>query len=344
LTLAQTTDAGRSWSAQPLPAELVAAADRRVNGQTAYVAEQGGLNVYFANRSDGWIYGELGVARGHPEYVALVATLWSTHNGGRSWQRQSLSGIGHVNSILDIDSSHGAVYLLETNGNDYGVTITSSPVSVDRWRVVDVLSRSGPAGGSEESGAFVLHGRAGWAVAGNDRGTIGASRLTSAGRWVTWTPPCAGIGGSFSIPAASTSSDLAAACLIGGYGGYIAKPAPAGEKLGSSWLYLSRNGGVTFSPGPELAATYASVEVLASPAPNVILIGRDTASSAELLASFDGGAHWNVVDQGQPAYSQPFEFQFTNPSEGVGLLQPASGRARLIITHDGGHHWATVAF
>ncbi len=171
---------------------------------------------------------------------------------------------------------------------------------------------------------------------GNDRGTSASARLAPDGQWVSWTPPCASVGGSFAIPAASTPRDLVAVCVMGGF----ASPPPAGRAEGSSWLYFSNNGGSTFYSGPELGRSGDFFGgVLASPRPGVILIGHGVANGQDLIASSDGGVRWSVVYRGQLLF-----LGFTSPSQGVGIVQSSSSANTMIMTVDGGHHWASVKF
>jgi hypothetical protein len=324
-----------------LPASLVAAADRRVDGVVADRYEDGGLNVRFADRENGWIYGGLAVpARlSGVSYAAIEAVLWSTHDGGVSWQREALSGLGLEGSIFDLEAADGTAYLMESSAAS-GVTVKSSPVALDRWRVTNTVRLGSPAGGGGQSGAFVLQGSSGWLVAGNDRGTTGSARLENDGRWVAWTPPCAFVGHSFAIPAASTTRDLVAVCVIGGFAYPLSKSAPRGAKLGSLWLYFSSDGGGAFDAGPELASSdFASYGVLASPAPGTLLIGHSVANQQDLIESFDRGRHWTVVYP-----SEPFFLAFTNPRQGFAIVGTPGAATTLIMSLDGGRHWARVSF
>jgi hypothetical protein len=324
-----------------LPASLIAAADRKVDGVAADRYGGGGLNVRFADQKNGWIYGGLAVParQSGMSYVAIKAVLWSTHDGGLSWRAQPLSGLGGEDSIFDLEAAAGAAYVMETNAA-YGVTVKSSPVTLNSWRVSNAVRLGSPAGGGEQSGAFVLQGSSGWLVEGNDRGTTGSARLDTHGNWVAWTPPCASVGHSFAIPAASTPSNLVAVCVMGGFAYGLSKSAPRGAKLGSSWLYFSKDGGTTFAAGPELASSaYASYGVLASPTPHTVLIGRSTGNRQDLIASFDGGLHCTVVYHGEPSF-----VGFTSPRQGVAIVSAANASTTLIMTFDGGHHWAQVAF
>lgn len=338
LGLRETTDAGRSWVVRPLPGSSVAAADRKVNGfQALDECCGGGLNVRFANPLDGWIYGGLLVPS---QFQGTTApALWSTHDGGLTWEQERLpSGLSNTGSVFDLEAAAGSVYLM---GRDktYGVTVESSPVARDSWHHANAVALGNPAGGGEQSGAFVLQGTRGWLVEGNDRGTTGSAQLASNGEWVSWSPPCASVGNSFAIPAASTPSNLVAVCVMGGFAEGLSKSAPPGATIGSSWLYFSSNGGNSFQAGPELGPMGESFAgVLASPVPGAILIGR-AYPGQDLIASFDGGRHWAVVYRGELSY-----LGFTSPLQGVGIVQSTSATTTMIMTFDGGHHWAPVTF
>jgi len=231
---------------------------------------------------------------------------------------------------------------MASNGR-HGVSVESSPVGSDAWQPAGAPHLGDPAGGGEQSGAFVLQGGAGWLVEGNDRGTTGSARL-DAGRWVAWTPPCAAVGHSFAIPAASSARDLVAVCVMGGFAYSLSPAAPRGATLGSSWLYVSDDGGASFHAGPELArngtgSAAATGGPIASPAVGVVFLGRlDSNGRANLIASFDGGAHWSVAYPGEPTF-----IGFTSPEQGVAIMASTSGATTLVMTFDGGRHWARVA-
>ncbi len=339
LALRETTDAGRSWSPRPLPAALVAAADRHVGDLEADCCEAG-LNVRFADPQDGWIFGGLVEPSSYGGSVRPV--LWSTHDGGLTWREQRLPGLSTEGSIFDLEAAAGRVYFMaqETTG---GAILESSPVTGDDWRAA--LGLGTPAGGAQPSGTIVLAGSTGWLVEGNDRGTAASARLDGRGQWVGWAPPCVSVGNSFAVPAVSTPSDLVAVCVMGGFAYPLSKAAPPGAALGSSWLYFSDNGGQTFAAGPELGPRQDVFGgVLASPAPGVILLSRSyfgngDVNEQDLRASFDGGHHWTVVYEGQFLY-----LGFTSPSQGVGIVQLSPSTTGMIMTFDGGHHWVPVRF
>ena len=165
------------------------------------------------------------------------------------------------------------------------------------------------------------------------------------GHWLRWTPPCAAVGHSFAVPAAPDARDLVAVCVMGGFAYPLSRSAPPGAKLGSSWLYLSADGGASFRAGPELArngfgAGAAAGGPIASPVPSTILLGRiHGAARWQLIASFDRGLHWSVVANGEPLF-----IGFTSPGQGVAIMRAANGITSMLMSYDGGRHWAPAGF
>ena len=343
--LEATTDDGRTWSAQRLPAALLAAADRRYPGPSAQYAVAS-LNVRFADGRDGWIYGGVPVRsrQSGVTFYRLQAILWSTHDGGLHWAQQQLRGLGEQDLVFDLEAAHGTAWLMTSNTRN-DVSVKRTPVGRDDWTVVDTPLLVSPAGGAQQSGSFVFADGAGWLVEGNDRGTTGSARLTD-GRWVSWTPPCASVGHSFATPAAADPRDLVAVCVMGGFAYGLSPSAPPGATVGSSWLYFSRNGGAPFEAGPELGTRdfgdpAATGGPIASPGADTILLGRIDAKTgrADLTASFDRGRHWTSIAAGLPVF-----IGFTSPSQGVAILQSRSATTTMLMSYDGGHHWAPVSF
>lgn len=333
LDLRKTVDGGRSWSAQPLPAALVSAADRWPEGNFSAGTA---LNVRFADPRDGWIFGF--VRAQTSTGIQVRATVWATHDGGRSWAPVSAAGLSSpYSAVLDLEAGAGSVYMLLQVGDT--VKLLSSNPGGTTWTTVQTPRFGLPAGGSNLEGAIVLQGGRGWVVVGNDRGTTGSARLTG-GRWQAWSPPCADVGGTLAFPAASGAGYLAAVCVMGGFASPLSRFAPSGATIGSSWLYQSTDAGTTFSPVVQLGKLGQFVGgVVASPAPGAVLLSRSSAHQQQLLATFDGGTKWSDVYNGTFSY-----LGFTSPLQGVAIAGTPAGRTAMIMTHDGGRDWQKVSF
>ncbi len=341
LALRQTADGGRTWSVATLPQGLLGQVDRRVDGYPELSAGPG-VTVRFADLRDGWIFG--GVALNGTER----AVLWSTHDAGRTWRNiSSLPAMTAQAPIFDLEAARGTVYALgqSSSTTQIGAVLASSPVRVDAWHKMATPQLGFPAGGANPTGSIVLQGGRGWLVEGNDRGTTGSARLLPDGQWVGWSSPCKSVGDSYAVPAAANGSVLYAECQMGGYASALSPAAPKGAAIGSYWLYESTDGGVHFRPVSQLGAGYPNagpqappIVLAATSAPGCLFGDR----GGRLLASFDGGYHWQAVYQGNVPY-----VGFTSPSQGVAITQASqsfSGPLSLAITRDGGHHWQQVRF
>jgi len=255
------------------------------------------MSVRFANGNDGWIFGSLET----PPKVSdepmgtFVSILWSTHDGGRAWSPQPQTWIYRQGTFLDLEATAKTVYVMSLN-KTFNVTVESSLVGADYWRVSKSQKLFIPAGGGFLSGAFVFSGSHGWLVEGNDRGVSGSAELTSSGQWAPWTPPCYTVGNSLAPLVASTPTRLFTECQMGGFASQLSKTAPHGAPLGSTWLYESKNAGRTFTAVKELGLYDEFFgTVIASPSPNSILITEGHSQIDRLLATFDAGRHWSVV-------------------------------------------------
>ncbi len=86
--------------------------------------------------------------------------------------------------------------------------------------------------------------------------------------------------------------------------------------------------------------------MLASPASGIVLLSRayfgnggGNEQDLQTQASFDGGHPWTMVYRGELSY-----LGFTSPAQGVGIVQSSKATTAMIMTFDGGHHWAPVSF
>ncbi len=327
LALARTTNAGQTWTAAAAPPATLSGS----------APGGSGLSVRFADPTDGWIV------------VSNPTRLWSTHNGGASWQQIQPPGLVGGATVLALEASGGEVWMAVIFPNVPTVQMEGSPVGSDAWR--DINTGLSIGAGPVPSAQLLLHGTSGWLLE-NDRTVIGGLRLTgagagaaaaaaaatgaagdaAAGAWVPWTPPCTTANGSASL-AASSATDLVALCQEGMWG--PAGNLPAGAAIPSVWLFRSSDGGATFQSVGTVPGDLTDLSV-ASPAPaTIVQAGEQSGSLAAagvLSASFNGGLTWQTVYQvaGVQAWS---DLGFTTLTQGVVIGATATG---IDVLHDPG--------
>ena len=312
LAVAHTTDGGITWATSPAP---VATFD---NGARNLAI------IRFADARNGWITAPVTTTRSGP----LPSALWSTHDGGASWQQVVVPGGGHVTAL---EASGGVFQLAElaTTGSDAtGVFLYSAAATSDSWvrSATSLPTGAGPVASAQ----LTLQGARGWAIE-VDR-TVGAGARLTSGVWVPWTAPCTDANGSASI-AASSTTELVALCHEGVWG-----PPPTGTTTGP-WLFDSSDGGSHFSTVGAIPTTAAGAGAysLATPPgePQVVVVG-----GSGLVATFDGGHTWKTV-YGASA-GQVRVVAFTTATQGVAVVTRGTDPSTLLMTRDGGAAWSPV--
>jgi hypothetical protein len=295
--LAHTLNAGHTWSLLPGP-------PTSVNTEPGSPEVSDGVGaVRFANSLDGWAYG--------PE-------LWATHDGGHTWEQQTVIG-GHGGPVLALETAHGIAHAVLYDLNTH-FRIATTPVASDEWRVVHLALLVGA--GPVPEVQIVLSGSTGW-VLQNDRTVVNGARLL-AGAWVSWRPACLSVIGPAQL-AASDPLHLFAVCDVGLWS------TPAGEHL-----YRSTNGGISFARRGITLPTYPAFLAAAASASTIVVAGV-RGSSVPLEATFDGGFSWHRVLT--LAGGDRADLGFTTATQGV-LIDTG----RLYMTRDGGHTWSRITF
>jgi photosystem II stability/assembly factor-like uncharacterized protein len=297
--IAHTLDAGGTWSALPAPATTVHA-DRGLGA-----APSGVSGLRFADSLDGWAFG--------PD-------LWATHDGGQTWTQVHVTGLSK-SPVVALEAGNGLVHAVLYDGHG-SFRIASSPVNMDQWTIAPVKLPVGA--GPIPTIQLVLSGAAGW-VLQNDRTVVNGALLAN-GVWQVWARPvCASVVGPAFL-AASSATDVVAACDVGAFG------TPAGEHL-----FVSTDGGQTFAQtGKAVPATFG--EGIASPNTSTVVVAGATGTGSGLFATFNGGRTWQTVVK--PSKSTFADLGFTTPTQGVAVTSGGT----LLMTRDGGHTWAPVTF
>jgi len=340
-----TVDAGSSWRVVPIPSQL----SRRLLLESwgTYGTTYATLTVHFADAKNGWIYG-LVPAPVTPTTASpnSVSRLWSTHDGGKTWQQVRLDPLSLAGGVVQM-ATHGVWTYLFGQSLSGPAYLLGTRSTVDQWSSKSSARMGMPAGGTQLVGSFTFAGDNGWFVAGNDRGFTASTRLLPNGSWSAWN------GLSFEHFGASfTPIDAVTNRVLLGEGqsaGFVIPPAssvPPGWNNGASWLFISYDAGATFKPFRKLSSTYqgsyySTVPGLpAVPEPGTILLQQASNSSYRLVRSTNWGRTWSVV------LNDPVsQVQFTSRTTGFALVKERSSQANFSVfrTTDAGSHWNKVS-
>lgn len=266
-------------------------------------------NLRFADSRDGYAYVQ-----------GAGGVLYSTHNGGVSWERLS------IGTVLSFATGGGNVYLVTGHCTTQGCStyrFQRSPVSIDQWTTAEPPI---------DLGASIVnlsaHGSNVWLL-----GTVGSegrmqhdtlARSADGGRtWSTGPGPCfPDLGGNLE----PTSSDVVWAIC------------PTGMMAGA---WRSTDGGVTFNP-LKTRGLVNSADL--APASDTVAVLAANGAAAPLLRTTDGGASWSVVRGTRKAAFWPF-VGFTDTSVGAAIVALPDAKTNLLWrTSDGGKTWFDVPF
>jgi hypothetical protein len=341
--LRSTNDAASSWIVVPTPNQL----NKNLNLASwgTYGNSYETLTVHFADAKNGWIYGTVPAPTtqftSNPNWVSR---LWSTHDGGKTWQQIRLGPLSITGGVVQM-ATLGAWTYLFGGSNTTGLTyILATQSNMDLWTNKSNEQMGMPAGGTQLEGSFSFAGSDGWFVAGNDRGFT-ASDLSKDGSWKKWTGPSID-SSSFCPIATVTNKVLLAECQSAGYVYPPASAVPRDWNNGASWLFISYDAGATFKPLRQLSRTYqgsySTVSGLpATPVPGTILLQQETKSGNRLVRSSNWGRSWQVV-----LHRPTSQVVFTGRSIGFAIAQERQYHlgSSLLRTNDAGVHWSEVSF
>ena len=277
--------------------------------------------ITFGNAEDGWAYdtSETQVGGGTGDQ------LFSTHDGGRSWESVSLAN-GDQSRIQAMADGNGQIWLItfDAVGDDFA--IYGSPVGKDAWTrsLLSLPLSAGPA----TNFSIALQGEHGWIVE-NDRGVVTGASLASDA-WTGWTPPCNGAVGAYDFASLAAVSPTSVVALC--------PPNVLAPKPSPVALFASTDAGVSF----QMVTTdipSAAVGLAASPSGALF-----SANGQGIVASFDGGTTWQTVlgfGNSTFGYSALLSRLVAFVTSSVGYATTPSGE--LFKTIDGGHSWQSVS-
>jgi photosystem II stability/assembly factor-like uncharacterized protein len=315
-SIVRTRDGGLTWHGVPAPPAPFDATAGRLGSAT------GVWGLRFADPRDGWAFG---------------GELWSTHDGGSTWSRQSAPGLGATDTVAALETTPAGVLavIAPADGSTGSGEIDRSPTGADSW--VEASTVPAPVSGAE----LVVGGHRVWVVP-DATAAAGPAWLTASeaagGVFLAGRGPCPAPASGGQV-AAGPGNQLAVVC---------AGPGGAGQE--SKSVYTSADAGVTFSE-PSSAPLGGDLEEAAAGGSTIVVAAASGAS--ELYASFDGGRTWSTVFS-EASGGIPFEeIGFTTASQGlavIGVPTPAGAPvpgvppSRLLMTRDSGRTWTVVRF
>lgn len=283
-SIVRTQDAGRSFRGMPAP---------RAPLSTNPTGSNTVSDLRFADADNGYAFG---------------GSLWTTHDGARTWQQHQLPG-----TVLSVEAAQGTAWALVKSGSTH--RLYRSPTSEDSWSRVDLpsaLDDTTPDLVLQPGLVVVLGSSSGSAVAfvSTDGGrtfhqrqnpcpvAFGAPSLSAASGtlWVfcatgTQGRPYASTDGARSwTPVSGTPpGGWANSTVIGGRSASSAVLASGGRLYG-----VTTGGGVQRESAPSVAAG-TSLRFVGFTTPQLGYAIVTPPSTSALLRSTDGGRTWSVV-------------------------------------------------
>jgi hypothetical protein len=306
-SVAQTLDAGRTWTGLPAP----------VTGQAD--GATGVSQIRFLNGADGWAFGP---------------ALYATHDGGHTWAQVVTGGL-RVTGLETVDGRAFALFASCTGtgpafaAHCTSYTLYSSPAAGDHWTPV----------GSATSG---LSGAAASMMLTETRGyLLGPDRMLYSGPVNGGTPwqavaripcpvgqPLAGGQPTGALLAAANTANLVLACA--------SSSAPGTQQ--AKQVFTSADGGLTWQNAGAAPSLGLATSVAATPDGTYVLA---TGQGIDVRPA--GSGAWRAATLTGPMPAGGFGYVgMTTDAQGIAL--PADPTAGTVwFTFDGGQTWQPFA-
>lgn len=328
-SMVRTGDGGAHWAGVPAPRDVLAT--------SLHQPEAGISEVRFADPRNGWAFGP---------------NLWTTHDGGGSWNRATVAS--PVSQVVALEVAGGEVDAVVTDCSARSsvcpAQLWHGPVDSDRFSQVAAVTLPAGVNSGGGAGSLFLHGHTGYVVgAPTERPSMygGPQQLfvtTDGTSWAARVSPC---GSDFSLDTVAPLDARGAVALCVGQGA-----ASHSTKM----VYATRDGGQTWTaksnpaPRPGVGGT-----IIAGDSSTLAVV---TASADSwIYRSGDGGSTWTTALQLNDGGEGFGDVGFTTASKGFAVHAPAvrvnqggatpaalgPDPASLLMTADGGNTWHRVA-
>jgi photosystem II stability/assembly factor-like uncharacterized protein len=280
---------------------------------------------YFASPSKAWVISN---------YADLSAgSLYRTTNGGLSWSRYDVPFNGGY--IQFVDDNTG--YVLQITGaamNKQSVILYKTTDGGATWTknynndpTVPGSSNTLPLSG-HKNGMTFTNATTGW-IGGDSplSGSVYLYKTTDSG--VTWTKQ------SVPIPAGYEDAAVVSTApkFFGTNDGILPVWMSAGIDMRDLFLYVTHNGGNTWTPSPAFARNADFIDIISMSN----TIGWDRANVFHGTAN--SGNSWTTVTPNVTFEDEFRQLDFVSPTIGWVRTQLADGHTGLYKTTDGGSTW-----
>jgi photosystem II stability/assembly factor-like uncharacterized protein len=312
-SLRATTDGGRHWTALPSPRVPL----------WYYNAKSGAVrDVTFADPANGFLF---------------APALLTTHDGGRSWQRQSLPPV----SQLGVGAGY-AIALTRT-GTDGRVALWRTPIGRDRWsRLPLPVAVALPSSLTASSVGLAVEGAAVVLLQQGFNGPSLARPRDMAGRlwassdsgtsWRARAVPCTAVDGGAALFAIALHHprewlidcfDNEQSSQAQNTQHHLYRSADAGQ----SWTRVSDP---TRRNDPALLADNGAGHTL---------LATEGGGGDTLVGSFDGGRRWRLLLSSGGGFFGWADLRFLTPEIGFVVGPTHYAPEHLYRTDDGGRSW-----
>ena len=294
-SVVRTQDGGQTWQGIPAPVASL----KTNQGRPEQVS-----TIRFADAADGWAFG---------------GELYSTHDGGATWVKQSL---GSGKTVVALESSAGLAWAVVNDcapgsGNCANrFTVYGTAIGTDNWAPIG----SPITGGDVYRPQLVVHGQDWWLNTGSIYHGVGSAAPTELA-----TPCTTGYPGLLAV---ADPQHLDALCSGNGAAGSITEQLVGSTDGGARWS----NSGPAFRQPSEVTgiADNAGGVLLISASSGGSLISRTSDDGRHFttpLAPISGGVPWS-------------DLGFTTQNQASVVL---AGTA-MYLSRDAGATWTATTF
>ena len=304
--LEHTDDGGASWTPLPAPPVPLGWYSQSPDAVT---------NVYFADPSDGYLFGP---------------GLETTHDGGQTWSS------GALPPLTQVTGSDGYVFALSETSGGSGASLWRTTPSSTTWSPLAMPQTSGLFKLAAQGSTLLLLqvGLSGPEPTVNELGALWMN--TDAGvEWVSRPVPCTPADGGAAV--VSIAFGHPDAWLVDCYDGEQSSQ----EQQTQHHLYGTANAGGDWVRLGDPTQVGAPI-LLADNGSGSAFLTTESGGGDQLVGTFDGGLSWSELFQSGGSFYGWADLQFVDASTGFVVGPTHYAPEHLYRTENGGRTWTVL--